>query len=139
MKKTLLGCFFLLLVVLTACSSGKVTELSPDDVKVFVENENSGFIYVKSAVSTGQEQDEMILREIERAAENENVDFYIFDPFTHEKFISELGIGLYPQYLGFYQDGEKKSEVDLSDIDGEDNIAYELRIFIENVNYDYFE
>lgn len=140
MKILLIGCFYLFLViVLTACGSGEVIEWSPDDVKVFAENEKSGFIYVKSAVSTGQEQDEMIIREIKDTSENKNIDFYIFNPFTHEKFISELGIDLYAQYLGFYQDGEKKSEIDLSGIDDRDNIAGEITRFIENINRDYLE
>ncbi|MCP1491974.1 hypothetical protein J2Y73_002005 [Peribacillus frigoritolerans] len=79
---------FLLVLVVSACESngvnggiGKATELNLREVKAFMDDEKTGFLYVKSAFDSDsdKELDRMQLSEIERVAEAEKIDFYVFD------------------------------------------------------------
>lgn len=144
LKKFAAGCFVVFLItLLVACGSdngisgeGKIIELKPSEVQEFA-NEKGGFIYVKSSLNSNNDDDKMIMREINRIAEKKEVNFFIYDPEKHQKFI-ELN-GIKPQEIGFYQNGNKKAELDLSDVEKTKKVAKAIPSFIEKVKNNYFE
>lgn len=140
--KVLNGClvFFLVLNV-SACGidrvigNGEVTELDLKGVKSFISDKKTGFLYVKSAYESRQEKEDFYIKEIERVAEAEKIDLYIFDAGTVVKDHTELGVEQYSRTFVFYQDGEMKEELDFSDI-SEDDVPSEVEKFVQNVKED---
>lgn len=136
LKKVFSGCLALLLIlVVSACGangvngSGKVTELDEKEVKEF----KTGFLYVKSAMSSAAESDKRNLEAIESVAKEQNVDFYIFDEKKHQKYIQDLGVNQYSEQLAFYQDGKQEDVLDFEDI-SKDDVLSEVKKFIEDVH-----
>ncbi|WP_404453985.1 hypothetical protein LG329_04680 [Virgibacillus necropolis] len=128
-------CFFLVML-LVACGSdnslngeGMIIELKPSEVQDFV-TEKGGFIYVKSALESDNEDDKMIMNEIKRIAEKKEINFYVFDQQKHRKYIE---IDLDSQAFGFYQDGTKKSDIELSRIEKKDKVAQKVSTLIQKV------
>ncbi|EQB34765.1 hypothetical protein M948_20470 [Virgibacillus sp. CM-4] len=142
-KKFLVSCVcFILIVFLVACGNreingkGEIIELSPDDIQAFVEEQKTGFIYVKDALESGIEDEKLIMREIERAAKKEDVNFYVFDQYKYEKYIE---LDLHSQSIGFYLNGEKKGELELARVNEQSQVEKKVDEFIKNVKTDYFE
>ncbi|MGG0845291.1 hypothetical protein [Peribacillus simplex] len=107
-QKVLNGCLVLFLVLnVSACGidrvigNGEVTELDLKEVKSFISDKKTGFLYVKSAYESRQEKEDFYIKEIERVAEAEKIDFYIFDAGTVDKDHTELGIEQYSRTLCF--------------------------------------
>ncbi|MED4635753.1 hypothetical protein P9443_23080 [Peribacillus frigoritolerans] len=141
---------FLLVLVVSACESngvnggiGKATELNLREVKAFMDDEKTGFLYVKSAFDSDsdKELDRMQLSEIERVAEAEKIDFYVFDAKelpTSELYEQDTSKRTLVQYSGtfaFYQEGEIKEELDFKDISVND-VSGEVEKFVQNMKHD---
>jgi hypothetical protein len=149
LKKVYSGCLvFLLVLVVSACESngvnggsGKATELNLREVKAFMDDEKTGFLYVKSAFDSDKELDRMQLSEIERVAEAEKIDFYVFDAKelpTSELYEQDTSKRTLVQYSGtfaFYQEGEIKEELDFKDISVND-VSGEVEKFVQNMKHD---
>ena len=151
LKKVFSGCLVLLLVlVISACESdgvkggiGKATELDLKEVKAFMDDKKTGFLYVKSAFDSDsdKESDRMQLKEIERVAKAEKIDFYVFDAKelpTSELYEQDTSKRTLEQYSGtfaFYQEGEIKEELDFTDI-SEDDVSSEVEKFVQNMKHD---
>ncbi|CEG24543.1 hypothetical protein [Peribacillus simplex] len=151
LKKVFSGCLVLLLVfVVSACESdgvnggiGKATELDLKEVKAFMDDKKTGFLYVKSAFDSesDKESDRMKLSEIERVAEAEKIDFYVFDAKelpTSELYEQDTSKRTLEQYSGtfaFYQEGEIKEELDFTEI-SEDDVSGEVEKFVQNMKHD---
>lgn len=151
LKKVFSGCLVVLFVlVVSACESdgvnggiGKATELDLKEVKAFVEDKKTGFLYVKSAFDSDsdKESDRMQLSEIERVAKAEKIDFYVFDAKelpTSELYEQDTSKRTLEQYSGtfaFYQEGEIKEELDFTDV-SEDDVSGEVERFVQNMKHD---
>ncbi|MFC9598111.1 hypothetical protein ACFTQL_09380 [Peribacillus butanolivorans] len=151
LKKVFNGCLVLLLVlVVSACGSngvyggiGKATELDLKEVKAFMDDKKTGFLYVKSAFDSDsdKESDRMQLSEIERVAEAEKIDFYVFDakelPTSglYEQDTSKRTLEQYSGTFAFYQEGEIKEELDFTDI-SEDEVSGEVEKFVQNMKHE---
>ncbi|QOS92063.1 hypothetical protein [Peribacillus sp. JNUCC41] len=151
LKKVFSGCLVLLLVlVISACESdgvkgriGKATELDLKEVKAFMDDKKTGFLYVKSAFDSDsdKESDQLQLSEIERVAEAEKIDFYVFDAKelpTSELYEQDTSKRTLEQNSGtfaFYQEGEMKEELDFTDI-LEDDFSSEVEKFVQNMKHD---
>ncbi|MFE0506905.1 hypothetical protein ACWF7H_09720 [Peribacillus butanolivorans] len=149
LKKVFNGCLVLLLIlVVSACGSndvnggiGKATELDLKEVKAFMDDKKTGFLYVKSAFDSDKESDRMQLSEIERVAEAEKIDFYVFDAKelpTSELYEQDTSKRTLEQYSGtfaFYQEGEIKEELDFTGI-SEDDVSGEVEKFVQNMKHD---
>lgn len=143
--RKVLGAFlsFILVVVLVACESdikgkGEVQALDSKEVQSFA-NDETGFLYVRPPVSSHHESDTINLREIERIADDQKIDFKTFDEHEHQTLMTEdLNIDLQSQSIGFFLDGEKKAELELSDTN-EDQVSDEITQFIKTVEHDYFQ
>ncbi|MED3996118.1 hypothetical protein P4647_15885 [Peribacillus frigoritolerans] len=151
LKKVSSGCLvFLLVLVVSACESngvnggiGKATELNLREVKAFMDDEKTGFLYVKSAFDSDsdKELDRMQLSEIERVAEAEKIEFYVFDakelPTSelYEQNTSKRTLVQYSGTFAFYQEGEIKEELDFKDISVND-VSGEVEKFVQNMKHD---
>ncbi|WP_249598703.1 hypothetical protein [Peribacillus frigoritolerans] len=151
LKKVFSGCFvFLFVLVVSACESdgvnggiGKATELDLNEVKAFMDDKKTGFLYVKSAFDSDsdKESDRMKISEIERVAEAEKIDFYVFDAKelpTSELYEQDTSKRTLEQYSGtfaFYQEGDIKEELDFTDI-SEDDVSGEVERFVQNMKHD---
>lgn len=151
LKKGFSGCLALLFVlVISACESdgvngglGKATELDLKEVKAFMDDKKTGFLYVKSAFDSDsdKESDRMQLSEIELVAEAEKIDFYVFDAKelpTSELYEQDTSKRTLEQFSGtfaFYQEGEIKEELDFTDI-SEDDVSGEVEKFVQNMKHD---
>ncbi|MGW8426454.1 hypothetical protein ACWGJQ_13280 [Peribacillus simplex] len=150
LKKVYSGCLVLLFVlVVSACESdgvngeiGKANELAFKEVKTFMDDKKTGFLYVKSAFDSDKESDRMKLSEIEHVAEAEKIDFYVFDAKElpslelYEQDTSKRTLEQYSGNYAFYQDGEMKEELDFTDI-SEDDVSGEIEKFVQNMKRDY--
>ncbi|AXN41043.1 hypothetical protein [Peribacillus butanolivorans] len=141
-RKVFNGCLVLFLVlIVSTCGidrvmeTGEVTELDLKEVKSFIADKKTGFLYVNSAYESREEEEAFYIKEIERVAEAEKIDFYIFDAGTVDKDHTELGVEQYSRTFVFYQDGEMKEELDFSDI-SEDDVPSEVEKFVQNVKKD---
>ncbi|MCK1994916.1 hypothetical protein GW626_01530 [Peribacillus muralis] len=149
LKKVFSGCFiFLFVLVVSACESdgvnggiGKATELDLKEVKTFIDDKKTGFLYVKSAFNSDKESDRMKLSKIKCVAEAEKIDFYVFDAKelpTSELYEQDTSKRTLEQYSGtfaFYQEGEIKEELDFTDI-SEDDVSGEVEKFVQNMKHD---
>ncbi|MEP9409019.1 hypothetical protein ABKP09_22170 [Peribacillus frigoritolerans] len=151
LKKVFSGCLVLLFVlVVSACESdgvngaiGKATELDLKEVKAFMEDKKTGFLYVKSAFDSDsdKESDRMQLSEIERVAEAEKIDFYVFDAKElptlelYEQDTSKRTLEQNSGTLAFYQKGEIKDELNFTDI-SEDDVSGEVEKFVQKMKHD---
>ncbi|ECP9029944.1 hypothetical protein [Peribacillus frigoritolerans] len=152
LKKVFSGCLVLLLVwVVSACGSdgvsggsGKATELNLEEVKAFMDDKKTGFLYVKSALDVDKESDQMHLKIIEDVAKTDKIDFYVFDESElpksefSEQDISKLTVEQYSGTFAFYLDGEMKEELDFSDLSEED-VSNEVEKFVQKVKQDYLK
>ncbi|WHX25133.1 hypothetical protein QNH47_13245 [Virgibacillus halodenitrificans] len=136
--------YIFLIAILTACGnnaikgSGEMKKITPEEVQAFAM-EDTGFIYIKSPLKSDNEADEKILQGFKRAAEQQEIDFYVFDEGEHQKWVKDdLGVNLLSQSIGFYQNGEKKEGLDLSRVNEKDQALKEINQFIDNVKSDYF-
>lgn len=103
--------------------SGKTIELDLKEVKAFMDDKNTGFLYVKSAISSATESDRRNLEAIESVAKEQSVDFYVFDEKKHQKYIQDFGVDQYSEQLAFYQDGKQMSILDFGDISKDDILS----------------
>ncbi|WP_203289389.1 hypothetical protein [Metabacillus sp. cB07] len=124
--------------------SGKVTDLNIEEVKAFMDDKKTGFLYVKSAFDSNsdKESDRNNLKEIERVAKDEKIDFYVFDgkelpeSDLYEQDRSKLIVEQYLKTFAFYQDGELKAELDLNDVSDEE-VHKEVEKFVQKVSQEY--
>lgn len=145
LRKTItsIAVFFLVVMVLAACGNetekavkgGKVIDLKPKETEAF-DKDKTGFIYAQASVSTGLEKDKTIMRELKRAAEKNKIDIYAFDQYKHKQFID---LDIDDHELSFYKDGTKQEGLDLSREKDQEEIAKQIKQFIENVKYDYMQ
>lgn len=141
-KMVFSGCLVLLFVlVVSACGSngvkgnGKATEIDLKEVKVFMDDKKTGFLYVKSAFEDNQEEEMFQIEEIHKVAKAENIDFYIFNA---EEDKEKNSVKQYSRTFAFYQDGDMKEELDFSDF-SEDDVPSEVEKFVQNVKEDYLK
>ncbi len=142
LKKVFSGCLVLLFVlVVSACGSngvkgnGKATEIDLKKVKAFMDDKNTGFLYVKSAFEDNQEEEMFQIEEIHKVAKAENIDFYIFNA---EEDKEKNSVKQYSRTFAFYQDGDMKEELDFSDF-SEDDVPSKVEQFVQNVKDDYLK
>lgn len=151
LQKVLSGCLvFILVLIVSACGSdgvngsGKAAELDFKEVKAFMDDKKTGFLYVKSALDVDKESDQMHLKNIEDVAKTEKIDFYVFDESElpesefSEQDISKLTVKQYSGTFAFYLDGEMKEELDFSDLSEED-VPNEVEKFVQKVKQDYLK
>ncbi|MCA1024441.1 hypothetical protein [Halobacillus litoralis] len=138
--------FFLGVMFLTACSSsafsgnGEMTRVDQEEVKDFVEKEKQGFLYIESPLESDQEDDEQKLEWINESAENQKINFYVFDYGSLENMDEVENyfqkLGQYSETFGYYENGELKSEFDFDDL--ESNAAVEqLETFFQEMKEKY--
>ncbi|MGG0250544.1 hypothetical protein FB545_5049 [Peribacillus frigoritolerans] len=83
----------------------------------------------------------MQLSEIERVAEAEKIDFYVFDakelPTSelYEQNTSKRTLVQYSGTFAFYQEGEIKEELDFKD-NSENDVSGEVEKFDQNMKHD---
>lgn len=124
--------------------SSEVRELDLKEVKAFMDEKKTGFLYVKSALESDKESDHVHLKRIEDVAKAEKIDFYVFDesglPESEffEQDISKLTVEQYSGTFAFYLDGEMKEELDFSDL-SEADVLNEVEKFVQKVKQDYLK
>lgn len=124
--------------------SGKATELNMEEIKAFMEEKKTGFLYVKSALEVDKESDQMHLKNIKNVAKAEKVDFNVFDESElhasefSEQDISKLTVKQYSGTFAFYLDGAMIEEIDLGDLSKEE-IPSELEKFVRNAKEIYLK
>ncbi|MDP9742292.1 UNVERIFIED_ORG: hypothetical protein QFZ59_004122 [Bacillus sp. B2I3] len=145
MKKTLnVILIALLALALFGCEyeavkgSGKAIELNEKNLQKFMDDKKMGFLYIKSAFDSHEKSERVQLREIERVAKSEKIDFYVFDAGSYGKDHTKIGIKQYSGTFAFYQNGEMKEELGFMDV-SKDDVPSEVEKFIQNVKYDYFK
>ncbi|MFY0761023.1 hypothetical protein AB1K32_19575 [Metabacillus dongyingensis] len=137
---------FLLLTIAitltTGCSesnkSNQLRLLNKKEVLEFVKDKGTGFLYIKSAYKSREEEEAFYIKEIERVTKAEKIDVYIFDAGSVDKDHTELGVDQYSRTFVFYQDGEMKEELDFGDL-SEDEVPSEVETFVQNVKEDYLK
>ncbi|MDQ0856707.1 hypothetical protein [Bacillus sp. V2I10] len=139
---------FLLLTIATTLTTGcsesniyksnQLTLLNKEEVLEFMEDKGTGFLYIKSAYESREEEEAFYIKEIERVTKAEKIDFYIFDAGSVDKDHTELGVDQYSRTFVFYQNGEMKEELDFADL-SEDDVPSEVETFVQNVKEDYLK
>lgn len=116
-----------------------ITELSPPQMKTFMETDGTGFV-----LSTFDRDDrDIFLQQVNdvlgkygeegRELNSKHPDF---DPY---KSVSDYGLNQGPDTLAFYKDGKMKRELDLEKYSkqGLDDLKRELDVFVETVKKTY--
>lgn len=140
MKFRILLLVSLIIHLLTACSQNThpLNELNVDEIKGFIRNDDSGFLYIKSALDSHNESDEQQLREIERIAQEESVSVSVFDQGNYNGDLSDLGITQYTRTIAYYQNGEVVKDLDFMNL-SEDQITSEIRNFIQDTKFEFMD
>lgn len=130
------------ITLFTGCSDGEIQEnnhlksLDKEQVQEFMENRDTGFLYIKSAFKSRSEEESVYINEIKHAAVDEKIDFYLFDASLYHKDHWEFGVSQYSRTLAFYKNGEMKDVLDFTDIE-EDDVSIEVEDFIQQVKHNY--
>ena len=143
MKKPFMLISIMLLVALLGCTkndirgNGQVITLDIHEIQEFIEEKNTGLLYIKSPYQSRETEEAYYIEALESIAKKEKLDIYLFDASQYNDDHTELGLKQHSRTLAFYQEGEIKTELDFSDLPKEQTPA-SIQTFIESVRKKYY-
>ena len=133
----------MLLVALLGCTkndiirNGQVITLDIHEIQEFIEEKNTGLLYIKSPYQSRETEEAYYIEALESIAKKEKLDIYLFDASQYNDDHTELGLKQHSRTLAFYQEGEIKTELDFSDLSKEQTPAA-IHTFIESIRNEYY-
>jgi hypothetical protein len=130
-------------VVLSGCGQGEFVELSPTEVREFMDDEESGFVYVANYSEPDEEKDVSYKTEIQKIMNEERVNVVVFDPkdITEDNpDFDDYRVRTSAQSLSFYEKGELVGELDLDDVDSDDTtegLNHAIKYFVQDMKETY--